>query len=99
MISVSSGTKSETLAEQIRVENPDSETVLPRVASGLAVSELTFDGKQFVLKDEGGNTIEAPATSGLKPNNPHNKDRKDYTKPDYEWVEGHGPIPRGSYTV
>jgi hypothetical protein len=91
--------KSERLHDQIRVENPDSETVLPRVASGLAISTLHFDGKTFTLIDERGNSIEVPATSGLKPNNPKNKDKVDYTDPKYEWEKGKGPIPHGTYTV
>jgi hypothetical protein len=91
--------KTENLYEQIRVENPDNETVLPRVASGLAVSTLYFDGKTFTLTDEGGNSIDCPATSGLKPNNPKNKDKKDYTDPKYEWTAGKGPIPHGTYSV
>ncbi len=45
--------KSERLQEQIRVENPDYETVLPRVASGLAISTLHFDGKTFTLPTRG----------------------------------------------
>jgi hypothetical protein len=54
--------KSERLFEQIRVENPGNETVLPQVRSGLAISSLTFDGKIVVVTDTGGNTIVVPAT-------------------------------------
>jgi hypothetical protein len=91
--------KSETVFEQIRVENPDDETVLPRVGSGLAVSTLTFDGTTLVLTDAGGNTIEVPATSGLKPNNKKNPEKADYTLAEHQWVAGKGPIPEGNYTL
>jgi hypothetical protein len=91
--------KSETVFEQIRVENPDDETVLPRVGSGLAVSTLTFNGTELVLTDEGGNTIEVPATSGLKPNNPKNKEKEDYTVAKHQWAAGKGPIPEGNYIL
>ncbi|MET0684627.1 MAG: hypothetical protein ABW060_04885 [Solirubrobacteraceae bacterium] len=91
--------KSETVVEQIRVENPDDETMLPRVGSGLAVSTLTFDGSTLILTDDGGNTIEVPATSGLKPNNPKNKEKEDYTTAEHQWAKGKGPIPAGSYML
>jgi hypothetical protein len=91
--------KSETVFEQIRVENPDDETVLPRVGSGLAVSSLTFDGSTVILTDDGGNTIEVPATSGLKPNNPKNKEKEDYTTKEHQWAKGKGPIPEGNYLL
>jgi hypothetical protein len=68
--------KSERVFEQIRVENPGDETVLPRVGSGLAVSTLTFDGSTLVLTEAGGNTIEVLAAAGLKRNNPKNKERR-----------------------
>jgi hypothetical protein len=91
--------KSETVFEQIRVENPDDETVLPRVGSGLEVSSLTFNGSELVLTDAGLNTIEVPATSGLKPNNPKNKEKEDYTVAKHQWVAGKGPIPAGNYIL
>jgi hypothetical protein len=91
--------KTEVLHELIRVENPDNETVLPRVASGLAISTLTFDGKTLVLTDDGGNTIDVPATSGLKPNNKKNPNKIDYTDPKWEWEAGKGPIPHGKYEI
>ena len=40
-----------------------------------------------------------PATSGLKPNNPSNKEKKDYTDPKHQWVKGNGPIPAGNYVL
>ena len=40
-----------------------------------------------------------PATSGLKPNNPKNKEKEDYTDPKWEWEKGKGPIPRGHYVL
>jgi hypothetical protein len=91
--------KTENVYEQIRVENPDQETVLPRVASGLSIARMHFDGHTFTLTDEGGNTIESRATSGLKPNNPHNTEKKDFTDPKYQLEEGRGPIPEHTYTV
>ena len=90
--------KSEQVFENIRVENPDNDKVLPRVGSGLTFT-LTFDGKLLILTDQQGNTIEVPTVSGLKPNNKKNKDGIDYTDPKYEWEEGKGPIPHGSYTI
>jgi hypothetical protein len=91
--------KSETVFEQIRVENPDDETVLPRVGSGLPISTLTFDGSTLTLTDAGLNTIEVPATSGLKPHNPKNKEKEDYTVSKHQWVAGKGPIPEGNYVL
>ena len=91
--------KSETVFEQIRVENPDDETMLPRVGSGLAVSTLTFDGSTLILTDDGGNTIEVPATSGLKPDNPKNKEKEDYTTAAHQWAKNKGPIPAGNYLL
>jgi hypothetical protein len=90
--------KTERMFEQIRVENPDGDKVLPRAGSGLTFT-LTFDGKVLILTDSQGNTIEVPTVSGLKPNNPKNKDGIDYTDPKYEWEKGKGPIPRGNYTI
>jgi hypothetical protein len=90
--------KTERMFEQIRVENPDGDKVLPRVNSGLTFT-LTFDGKVLILTDQQGNTIEVPTVSGLKPNNRKNKDGIDYTDPKYEWEEGKGPIPHGNYTI
>jgi hypothetical protein len=88
--------KSEWLFEQIRVDNPRKETVLPRVDSAPEISTLYFDGKTFILTDTDGNSIEVPASSGLKRSNPRNKDGIDYTDPKHEWVKGKGPIPNGS---
>jgi hypothetical protein len=90
--------KTERMFEQIRVENPDGDKVLPRVNSGLTFT-LTFDGKILILTDQQGNMIEVPTVSGLKPNNRKNKDGIDYTDPQYEWEEGKGPIPHGNYTI
>ena len=68
---------------------------MPRtVASGgHAVSTLTFDGKSLVLTDDASNTIEVPATSGLKPTHHRNPAKIDYTDPKWEWEPGKGPIP------
>jgi len=65
MISAQDATgRQEQVFDQIRVENPDEETVLPRNASGLDVTSLTFDGSALTLVDAGGNTIRAAAVSG-----------------------------------
>jgi hypothetical protein len=100
MISAQDATgRQEQVFDQIRVENPDEETVLPRNASGLDVTSLTFDGSALTLVDAGGNTIRAAAVSGLRPNNPRNTEKKDYTLPEHQWVKNRGPIPAGAYEV
>jgi hypothetical protein len=93
--------RTEGVWDQIRVENPGNKKVMPRpVASGgHAVSTLTFDGKTLVLTDDANNTIEVPATSGLKPTHHKNPAKIDYTDPKWEWEPGKGPIPRGNYDV
>lgn len=90
--------KTEGVWDQIRVENPRNQKVMPRIVGtgGHAVSTLTFDGKTLVLTDDAGNTIDVPATSGLKPNHHRNPAKIDYTKPKWEWERGMGPIPRGT---
>jgi hypothetical protein len=89
----------EHLTERIRIENPNDETVLPRLESGREISTFTFDGKTLVLTDSGGDTIESPATSGMKPHNPRNSEKKDYTDPKHQWVASRGPIPAGNYVL
>jgi hypothetical protein len=90
----------EVLWEQIRVENPQGNTVLPRTASGLSLSKLEFNGKEAVLTDSGGNKIRAMAISGLRANNPHhNPERKDYTDAKYQCEAFKGPIPKGKYFI
>jgi hypothetical protein len=89
----------ERLIERIRVENPDEETVLPRLESGREISTFTFDGHILTLTDSGGDTIESPATSGMKPHNPRNPEKKDYTDPKHQWVANRGPIPAGMYVL
>ena len=89
----------EQLIERIRVENPDEETVLPRLESGREISTFTFDGHTLILTDSGGDTIESPATSGMKPHNPRNPEKKDYTDPKHQWVANRGPIPAGMYVL
>jgi hypothetical protein len=99
-VTVSDGDKlKERVTELIRVENPADETVLPRVGSGLEISTLFFDGKTFVLSDTSSGSIEVPATSGMKLNNPRNTEKKDFTDPKHQWVSNRGPIPSGTYTV
>jgi hypothetical protein len=90
--------KTEGVWDQIRVENPGNEKVMPRIVAGggHAVSTLTFDGKTLVLTDDANNTIEVPATSGLKRTHHRNPAKIDYTKPKWEWERGKGPIPRGT---
>jgi hypothetical protein len=73
--------------------------VLPRTQSGLALRSLEFDGSHAILTDEGGNAIRVRAVSGLKPNNPHNPRRVDYTRPEYQWTSWRGPIPAGEYFI
>ena len=85
--------------EQIRVHNDSQSTVLPRTESGLALRSLNFNGRQVVLTDERGNEIRARAVSGLRPNNPRNRQRVDYTDPQHECVRDRGPIPRGQYFI
>ncbi len=89
----------ETAFEQIRVVNTTGATVLPRTESGVELSPMRFDGHQVVLADALGNKIVARATSGLRPNNKHNPEHRDYTKPRYEALEGKGPIPPGRYFI
>ena len=98
-ISVDGEKHREQLIERIRVENPDDETVLPRLESGREISTLTFDGQTLTLTDSGGDTIESPATSGMKPHNPRNPEKKDYTDPKHQWVANRGPIPAGMYVL
>ena len=98
MVTDASGRQEEVFA-QIRVENPDQETVLPRTQSGLALQSLRFDGSHLVLTDEGGNTISARAVSGLKPNNPRNPRHIDYTQPRHQWAKDRGPIPAREYAI
>ena len=90
----------EVLWEQIRVENPQGNTVLPRTASGLTLSKLEFNGREAVLTDSGGNKIRAKAISGLRASNPHNNpERKDYTDAKYQCEAFKGPIPKGKYFI
>jgi hypothetical protein len=89
----------ESVFDQIRVENPDTETVLPRAGSGLALKSLEFDGTNAVLTDAGGNQIRARAISGLKPHHHRNKSRIDYTQPRYQAEQNLGPIPEGTYII
>jgi hypothetical protein len=90
--------KSEVMFEQIRVENPDNDKVLPRVGSGLTFT-FTFDGKLLILTDQQGNTIEVPTVSGLKPNHKKNPQGIDYTTKEHQWEVNKGPIPEGNYTI
>ncbi len=89
----------EMFADQIRVENPDEETVLPRTESGLALESLEFDGRNAVLRDAGGNEIRARAISGLTRNHRLNRRHIDYTQPRYQGEQNLGPIPQGTYTI
>jgi hypothetical protein len=91
--------RSEDLVGHIRVLNPQKKTVLPRTYSGLTLKSLCFDGSRLVLTDEKGNTVEAAAVSGLKPANPRNKERRDYTQPKHQWKPDKGPLPEGKYSI
>jgi hypothetical protein len=87
------------------VINPNKKTVLTRTNSGLKLGSLTFDGKEAVLTDERGNEVRARATSGLKSNHKANPERRDYTKPEHQWLADKGPLPEssnlpgGAYTI
>jgi hypothetical protein len=85
--------------EQIVVKNDTSATVLPRTESGLKLSSLRFDGHRAVLRDEKGNEISAMAVSGLRANNPHNIEHKDFTGPSHQDDGNRGPIPAGKYHI
>jgi hypothetical protein len=90
--------KSEVMFEQIRVENPDNDKVLPRVGTGLTFT-LTFDGKLLILTDQQGNTIEVPTVSGLKPNHKKNPQGIDFTTKEHQLEVNKGPIPEGNYVI
>jgi hypothetical protein len=90
---------SEDAWDQIVVRNDTSSTVLPRTNSGLALTSLTFNGRTAVLTDASGRSIRAAAVSGLRPNNPHNSRRVDYTRPEFQRDAFSGPIPAGSYFI
>jgi hypothetical protein len=106
-VSVGDGAgRSERVSDQIRVENPGGETVLPRVGSGREISTLHFDGRTFTLTDAAtdpadtsSDSIQVPATSGMKIDNPRNTEKKDFTDPKHQWVPNRGPIPAGHYTI
>jgi hypothetical protein len=89
----------EERVEQIIVKNDTATTVLPRTESGLKLSSLRFDGHRAVLRDSGGNEISAQAVSGLRANNPHNIEHKDFTGPSHQDDGNRGPIPVGRYHI
>jgi len=89
----------EERVEQIIVKNDTSATVLPRTESGLKLDSLRFDGRRAVLRDSGGNEISAIAVSGLRANNPHNIEHKDFTDPSHQNDGNRGPIPAGRYHI
>jgi len=90
--------KSEVMFEQIRVENPGDDKVLPRVGTGLSFT-LTFDGRLLILTDQQGNMIEVPTVSGLRPNHKKNPQKIDYTTKEHQWAVNKGPIPEGNYVI
>ena len=90
--------RSERVFDQIRVENPQGRTVLPRNESGRDLAELRFDGTHAVLTDTGGSAIRLRAVSGLRRNNPRSGGR-DWTDPRYQWRRGLGPLPEGTYRI
>ncbi len=89
----------EDRVEQIIVKNDTASTVLPRTESGLKLSSLRFDGHRAVLRDSGGNEISAQAVSGLRANNAHNIEHKDFTGPSHQDDGNRGPIPAGKYHI
>lgn len=98
MVSDQDGNKDEAWG-LIQVLNPQMKTVLPRTFSGLSLSVLRFDGTHAILSDEKGNAIQVRASSGLKPSNPKNVEGINYTRPQYQWKRGRGPIPDGKYFI
>ena len=89
----------EEVFDQIRVENPGAVTVMPRTYSGVGLSKLMFNGSRAVLVDDRGNQISMRAVSGLKPNNPHNREGRDFTRREFQSLKGRGPLPEGTYSV
>jgi hypothetical protein len=90
--------RSERVFDQIRVENPQGRTVLPRNGSGYDLAALRFDGAQAVLTDTDGNAIRMRAVSGLRRNNPRSGGR-DWTGRQYQWRRGLGPLPERTYQI
>jgi len=63
-----------------------------------AVTGMRFSGSQLTL--HGGPTVASfAAVSGLRPSNPHNRDRRDHTGRRSQGIPDVGPIPEGSYFV
>jgi len=69
------------------------------VASGIRLPELTFDGSHAVLMDGENHAITMRAVSGMRANNPHNKEHRDYTRPASQWKKNRGPLPEGDYEI
>ncbi len=89
----------ERAVRRIRVVNPLGAPVGPRPQSGVALRSLEFDGSHLVLTDARGDRLSVRAVSGLKPHNPHNDDRIDYTQPLYQFASDRGPIPEREYVI
>lgn len=97
-VTAKDGTEAQTF-EHIRIENTENEVVHPRHASSYPLTKLVFDGKKVILYDSEGNSIQARAISGLKPNHSKNQRRRNYTLKKYQWSKDKGPIPEGTYTI
>jgi hypothetical protein len=70
----------------------------PAAAPTPAITGMRFDGSQLALF--GGQTPALfAAVSGLRANNPHNRDHRDHTGPASQAVPEVGPLPEGSYFV
>jgi hypothetical protein len=63
-----------------------------------AVTGMRFDGSQLALFGAPTPAMFA-AVSGLRANNPHNRDHRDHTGPASQSTPEVGPLPEGSYFV
>ncbi|MFN2397745.1 MAG: S8 family serine peptidase [Gemmatimonadaceae bacterium] len=89
----------EEVSDLIRVENPNNKTVLPRAETGPQPVRFVFDGTTLTLEDAQKRTIQVRAVSGLRPNNPRNDQKRDFTRQACQFVKDRGPLPAGTYEV
>lgn len=69
----------------------------PAATAHAPISGLRFDGHTLFVN--GAPTESFAALSGLRPNNPHNRDRRDHTGPASQTIPDVGPIPEGTYYI